>query len=149
MMKIQLLVFLLASVSLLSFNSVEEKTTNLTVKIGNIRSAEGQVYIFLYNYENQYPKHPHSFYKVSKSKLTGGKLKYTIPGLPHGKYAITLVDDENMNDDLDRTWGIPTEGYGFSNNQAVTSFRLPKYRNLLFPVDGENNDVFLSMAYLF
>jgi uncharacterized protein (DUF2141 family) len=37
--------------------------------------------------------------------------------LPYGTYAVSVVHDENSNDKLDTgLLGVPTEGYGASNN---------------------------------
>ena len=37
--------------------------------------------------------------------------------IPPGRYALAVIHDENMNGKLDTNrLGIPTEGYGFSND---------------------------------
>ena len=130
-------------------NASDAETTSLSVRMGNIRSSEGQIYVFLYNYENQYPKHPFHHYKVSKANVKDGYLKFTIPDLSHGEYVISLIDDENMNDDLDRTFGVPTEGFAFSNNKSVSLSGLPAYGELKFKVDEGNSKVNLFIRYLF
>lgn len=45
------------------------------------------------------------------------RVTQTFAQLPAGDYAISLFHDENSNDELDTGWfGIPKEGYGFSND---------------------------------
>jgi uncharacterized protein (DUF2141 family) len=40
--------------------------------------------------------------------------------LPAGEYAVQVLHDENDNGKLDTNFmGMPTEGYGFSNNPQV------------------------------
>jgi uncharacterized protein (DUF2141 family) len=40
--------------------------------------------------------------------------------IPAGTYTLVIVHDENMSSKLDTNWlGIPTEGYGFSNDAKV------------------------------
>ena len=61
----------------------------------------------------------------------------------HNYYALTLIDDENNNEDLDRWLGIPSEGYGFSNN-INPLFSLPEYKELIFtPKSNLELDIFL------
>jgi len=119
-------------ISLGFINDTNSQKGNLHIQLKNIRNNDGVIYVFLYNYENQYPKSPHRYYKVSKSKVADGKLKVKVAGIDFNtRYAITLIDDENNNEDLDRFLGLPTEGFGFSNNVRPL-ISLPKYNDLLF-----------------
>jgi uncharacterized protein (DUF2141 family) len=115
---------------------LQEKGT-LSIQLKNIRKTDGVIYVFLYNYENQYPRKPLTYYSVKKDKIVNGALKVNIENVAyHSNYAIALVDDENNNDDLDRILGIPTEGFGFSNNVRPL-FSLPNYKELLFSFTHE------------
>ena len=117
--------------------SVTQKNNNapegsLDINLTNIRNNDGFIYIFIYSYENQYPYEPYKHYKVNKSKVNNGKLTAHISSLAlKDTYAITLIDDENSNEDLDRWLGIPNEGYGFSNN-VRPMLSLPEYEDLIF-----------------
>jgi len=128
---------------LLSFSFSDEKkavTPNkgmLYLQLKNIRNKNGVIYVFLYNYENQYPRAPLTYYKVKKTNVKNGYLKVKVSDVAfNSKYAITLIDDESDNEDLDRVLGIPTEGFGFSNNIRPL-FSLPKYNELLFNFNAE------------
>ena len=122
----------------------------LTVEISNIRSERGQIYLFLYNYENQYPKTPYKFFKVNKNDMDSGVLSFQIPqNLELGKYAMTFIDDENANETLDKKFGIPIEGYGFSNNEKPTLFYLPKYDKLIFELPSNGLLLNVKMQYVF
>lgn len=122
----------------------------IIVNVSNIRSDTGQIYLFIYNYENQYPKTPYTFYKVSKKNIVNGNVVFELPiALYYGEYALTLVDDENSNDLLDRKFGVPTEGYGFSNNEKPTVFYLPKYQELLFDLSVPEVELEMEVQYLF
>ncbi len=105
---------------------------DLHIQLQNIRNNDGVIYVFLYNYENQYPRSPLTYYKVNKKNVKNGRLKVKIPEIDfNSKYVITLIDDENDNEDLDRFLGLPTEGFGFSNNvRPIIS--LPEYNELIF-----------------
>ena len=110
------------------FNSPEDNCT-LSLELCNFRSDEGQLFIFIYNYENQYPNNPFKYYTVDKKTIKNNRLLVNIPNLHEGKYAVSLLDDENNNDDLDRFLGIPVEGYGFSNNIRPL-LSMPDYNEL-------------------
>ena len=59
-----------------------------------------------------------------------------------GKYAISMFHDENANDTLDiNSFGIPNEGYAFSNN-VWARFGPPHLKNRLFNV---NQDVSITI----
>ncbi len=147
-MKWFMLILLLIPVVLYS-QETKEELGKIEVKVSNLRNANGAVYLFLYNYENQYPKNPYHHYKIPKQSIKEGVVSFQIPEeLKYGKYAITLIDDENENENLDKKYGIPTEGYGFSNNQKPLLFLLPEYRELLFDLDAKTVVVQLEVQYL-
>lgn len=128
--------FIILFFSLTSIQKIEaiqeEKTGTLKIGLSNIRNNNGYIYIFLYQYDNQYPYNPYKHYKVDKSKVKDGVLIAKISNLAfRTNYAISLIDDENNNEDLDRWLGIPHEGYGFSNN-VKPFLSLPKYNDLCF-----------------
>lgn len=129
------------------FDSPEGSST-LTIKFDNIRNKDGKLYVFLYNYENQYPENPYKYFEIDKSKISSyGTYTYSISNLAIGKYAVSIVDDENVNDDLDMFLGIPTEGYGFSNNVAPF-FSMPDYEDLLFNINSTKKTINLTLQYI-
>jgi len=122
---------------------------SLIVNVSNIRNKKGNIYLFLYNYKNQYPKTPFNFYKVDKDSIVNGSLQFKIPlKLFYGSYALTLIDDENSNDALDKKMGIPVEGYGFSNNEKPSLVFLPSYNELLVVLDSPELLVNMMVQYL-
>lgn len=120
-------------------NSTILKTGTLKINLSNIRNNEGYIYIFLYQYSDQFPYSPYKHYKVDKSKVKNGILIAQISDLEFkNNYAISLIDDENDNEDLDRWLGIPHEGYGFSNN-VKPFLSLPKFNELCFDFQKSKN----------
>ena len=62
-------------------------------------------------------------------------------------YALAVIHDENMNGKLDTNrLGMPTEGYGFSND-AKAFLRAPSFSAASFPYDGRNLDLAISLNY--
>jgi len=121
---------------------------SLKLHIEGIKSNDGQIFILLYNYENQYPRTPYRSIKVPKKDLVKGALTHTIPALKHGKYGVIILDDANANETLDFSIiGVPSEGYAFSNNQKPGFLSLPKYNSILFEVSSSHNNFKIAMQY--
>jgi len=71
------------------------------------------------------------------SEIKDKKCSYSIKNLKAGKYAVRYFHDENINGNLDTNLvGIPTEGYGFSNNVTGT-FGPPAFEKWLFEIKGD------------
>lgn len=89
---------------------------SLTVNITNLKPGKGTVEIGLFNKENGFLKNGQQFLQ-KKIKAMGNSVQYTFENLPVGNYAIAVYQDENNNRKCDTNLiGIPTEGFGFSNN---------------------------------
>lgn len=136
---------------LYSFEEEEQVKRNaeLSVLFDNIRSKDGKLHVFVYNYENQYPYNPYRNFEIDKSVVSDfGTLRITLPeNFDLGKYAVSILDDENENEDLDRFMGLPIEGYGFSNNVSPT-LSLPDYDDLLFDLNESKKTIHLTLQYL-
>lgn len=60
---------------------------------------------------------------------------------------MAVIHDENMNGELDANWlGVPTEGYGFSND-AKGLVGAPSFSSASFTYDGENIEMTMSLIY--
>jgi uncharacterized protein (DUF2141 family) len=141
MIKSLSLLFLCFSISSIQKIDTVVSTQKGTLKIdlSNIRNNDGYIYIFLYQYKDQFPYNPYKHYKVNKSKVKNGVLTAQISNLDFkSNYAISLIDDENNNEDLDRWLGIPHEGYGFSNN-VKPFLSMPEFNELLFDFKQSKN----------
>jgi uncharacterized protein (DUF2141 family) len=81
-----------------------------------------------------------------KKPVEGETCLIRFAGLPAGKYAIRYFQDENLNGELDKNkLGIPTEGYGFSND-AYGMFGPKPFRDWLFVIDSDKKLV-LKIKY--
>ncbi|GHU79112.1 hypothetical protein FACS1894145_2550 [Bacteroidia bacterium] len=100
--------------SLFLFTSVTVNAQHkLTVIVDGIKKQKGKLMIGVYNSDATFMK---KTYKGFAADVTDTTLEFTID-LPTGEYAISLYHDANGNNKLDTgIFGIPTEGYGFSNN---------------------------------
>ncbi|UJH92794.1 DUF2141 domain-containing protein [Antarcticibacterium sp. 1MA-6-2] len=119
-------VFLFGTLYLHAQNSIE-------VEIDNFKSDKGLVLLGLYNTEASFLETP---FKGEKVKISGGKATFTFTNIPDGTYAITLIHDEDKNDELTKNFlGIPKEGYGASND-APANFGPPKWKDAKFEISN-------------
>lgn len=99
--------------SLVSLNAYAHE---LVLQVDQITKTKGVMMIALYNSAESY-KSDNNVFKGQKVAVTKNTLSINFGDVPAGDYAIKLYQDENENGVIDKnTIGIPTEGYGFSNN---------------------------------
>jgi len=126
-MKFALVVLSVASLLMSSFcPKVKKKTFQITVKATGIAPVEGIMEYALYNNSKVYAKVGKT-YKLIRKKITANEMSATFTEVPEGRYAMCIYHDANSNNTCDKNFfGIPTEGYGFSNNMrpilSVPSF---------------------------
>ena len=78
-------------------------------------------------------------------KIRKSQARCDFEGIPPGTYARAVIHDEDMNGKLDTNWlGIPTEGYGFSND-ATGVLGPPPFSAASFKYDGQNVDLTMSL----
>jgi len=121
------------------------QTGTITVEISGIQGTEGQISIGLYSGEEGFPETGKS-YKGINIGVTREKAVATFQNVPAGTFAIPVFHDTNSNSKLDKNFfGIPKEGYAFSNNVSVT-FGPPDFEGASFKLDG-NKTVEIKMGY--
>ncbi len=111
---------------------------DLNIHFTNFKNDSGTVLFLIFNDEEGYPdKNSKSFKEgriTAKLAMSEGLL---LENIPDGPYAITAFHDENNNDELDTgLFGIPREGFAFSNNPIVL-FGPPSYSKSKFKIQGQ------------
>lgn len=119
----------------LMFLAAAARAGELTVTITDIREAHGTLSVAVVNsdagWNNQVK--PVAFQKVTAAK---GEITLKFADLPDGKYAVQVMHDQNDNGKLDTNFvGIPSEGYGFSNNPNV--MRRARFDEAQFELVGD------------
>jgi len=118
------------------------------VKILNIRNSTGGVACALFESSVGFPtEFLHSATNIMIIKVRDTKARCDFEDIPPGTYSLAVIHDENMNGKLDTNWlGVPTEGYGFSND-AKALLGAPSFSAASFPYDGRNLDLTISLHY--
>lgn len=130
------------------FSLIQIKAQTLVVNISNIRNAEGQFQVALFeNNEQMKNEQPVAKYYFEKKGIRDGKLTLSIPLTP-GTYGITVLDDEDMSKEMTYQMGLyPKEGVGFSNHQ-LKGMSKPKFEEFSFIIeDKKNTPVAVVMKY--
>jgi uncharacterized protein (DUF2141 family) len=108
---------LLASVAAAAPASAEgaRATSTVDINVGTFRNTKGWFGCRLYRSPVGFPKEPSA--TEQRLAITGDVTRCTFVDVPPGTYAVAVMHDENANGKLDTNFlGIPTEGYGVSNN---------------------------------
>lgn len=118
------------------------------VKVLNIRDSKGTVDCALFDSPEGFPIEVlHSAKNAMVIKVRNTQARCDFEDIPPGTYALAVIHDENMNGKLDTNWvGVPTEGYGFSND-AKALLGAPSFSAASFPYDGQNLDMTISLRY--
>ena len=104
----------------------------LTVKINRLKSDEGKVMISLMDEKGK-------VVQQTSQTIEGKNCTVTFNNLPSGTYAIQYFHDENSNEELDTgMFGIPKEGYGFSND-ARGMMGPPDLEEMLFSLQSDKS----------
>jgi uncharacterized protein (DUF2141 family) len=120
----------------------------IQVKVLNIRNSTGTIACALFESPVGSPvDFLRSATNVMVIKIRKTQARCDFEDIPPGTYAIPAIHYENMNGKLETNWlGIPTEGYGFSNDtKGVVG--APSFPATSFPYDGRNLDLMISLKY--
>ncbi len=107
----------------------------LTLDIGPVENKTGTLHVAIYNNAADYNSEKNAV-AVRQLKVSSPSVALQFAGLAAGQYAVKIMHDENNNGKLDRNMlGIPSEGYGFSNNAG--QFGPASFADAAFAVNGD------------
>jgi uncharacterized protein (DUF2141 family) len=133
----------LAAVRTVARADTGSATSTIDVNVGTFRNSKGWFGCRLYASSNGFPKEPTS--TEQRLPITGGTVRCTFANVAPGTYAVSVMHDENGNGKLDSNFlGIPTEGYGVSNNHTH-AMSAPTWEESKFEVKS-GQDVRLGIA---
>ena len=99
----------------LSNTIISHSSNNVVLNFSNIKNNKGYLRIGLYKDDFSFKKkNPFSTKSFKKENIIDGKLSFNM-NLKSGIYGIAFLDDENENGEMDYSFFIPQEGFGFSN----------------------------------
>jgi uncharacterized protein (DUF2141 family) len=119
----------------------------IIIQIDNLKNETGSILISLYNNPDGYPEdwELSYLYQVISAERFSGEIQ--LCNIPFGSYAFAIIHDENNNFKLDRNlFGIPREGYAFSNN-VRGRFGPPGFESTLFELNESEIKQRITLIY--
>ena len=120
----------------------------LTVSVTGLRSARGQVLACATTVPRGFPDCTRDASAHHLIVPATGTVTLEFGRLPPGRYAVSLLHDENGNGRADMMLMIPREGFGFSRDAAV-SFGPPKFDKAAFELGTGEVRQTIRMRYMF
>lgn len=132
---------------------------SLTVAVTGLKNANGQVCFSLFDRGEGFPDNAEAIVATQcVAAMTAGQtespaagdiapLSVTFDDLEFGAYAVSVIHDENEDNQLNTgTFGIPTEGFGFSQNPAI-QLSAPDFSEAAIVVAGRSSSAQIELVY--
>ena len=118
----------------------------VNVTVNGLRNAKGFIRACITPNPKEFPDCGHgAARKVSVAATNGATLSF--PNLPAGRYAISILHDENSDGRMNKTLMLPKEGFGFSRDAPV---RLgpPSFGSAAFDVGAGTVNAQIKVRYM-
>ena len=124
----------------------QAKPAVLTVRVVDCRNKKGHLRLGVFDRSAGFPGERGSA-TLWKSIPANSEDRSFAVELPPGRYAVVVLHDENGNKKLDRNFiGIPTEGYGVTNNPKPRT-RAATYGEAAFDLSADGAEKKVSIQY--
>ncbi len=131
-----------------SFSVQKQETYSLTVDVSELRNSKGTVLFALYNREDAFPdEHYKKYFKKLTGEIVNGASTVTFKNLLEGKYAVSLLHDENNDGKIKKGIILPKEGIGFSNFRSIGISNKPTFSKASFSVLSDKK-IKINIIYL-
>jgi uncharacterized protein (DUF2141 family) len=120
----------------------------INVTVSTFRNTNGKLGCRLHSSADGFPAGPAGVVADRLVAIPGASAQCSFENVAPGTYAISVMHDENGNGKLDKSFiGIPTEGYGVSNNHTH-AMSAPTWDESKFTVArGARLDMAISLKY--
>ncbi|WP_339812991.1 DUF2141 domain-containing protein [uncultured Imperialibacter sp.] len=128
------------------FSSLKLVAQYCEITVTGLRNDNGEVRLYLFRNSDGFPEELEKSAIATTSKITNNKATVSLPA-SFGTYAITFMHDENLDGEMQYSWlGMPSEGFGFSNNPKVR-MRAPNFEECSFVVRESGCSVTIDTKY--
>jgi len=115
----------------------------LNVTLGGAKAGGGPLTVLVFDGAEGFPKEARA---STRHQLPAGQSTLALEGLKPGQYAVMAYHDEDGNGELNRFLGmIPQEGWGLSNNPAISG--KPAFKDAAITVPESGADVTIRLNY--
>jgi uncharacterized protein (DUF2141 family) len=122
---------------------------NLSVVVDGIRNFNGRISIGLFKQgEGENLERAEDVYKGTRVQINEfAQAKFVFYNIPNGNYALSVLHDENSNNVMDKGFfGIPLEGYAFSNN-VKPLMRSATFNEARFSIYNVDKNISIHISY--
>lgn len=125
----------------------EPPTSTIRLNVGTLRNRSGVLGCRLYASASGFPESSEGTVE-RRLIVSGDVVRADFSDVGPGTYAISCMHDENANGRLDKSFlGIPTEGYGVSNNHTH-ALSAPSWDESKFVVErGKDTALAIALRY--
>ena len=120
----------------------------ITVTIKHLRNRKGLLIFGVFDQSAGFPNVEKKSVYWEVRDAGAPDLTFTAT-LPPGRYAASVLHDENRSGDMDRGFGgLPLEGYGVTNNPKP-KLRAATFKEATFTLPAEGQQLTISLQYDF
>lgn len=119
----------------------------IEIRFTGIRNSGGLIAIGVNRNPDGWPREPHMDFNWKKTGMVDGVFIARIENLAYGTYAISVLDDENSNLEMDMFMGIPKEGWGFSMNPPF-KLSAPDFEECSFLLSEPVKRITIELRYV-
>jgi uncharacterized protein (DUF2141 family) len=130
-------------------NSSQPTGGELVIRIDGLRNQDGDVCVSLFSSANaaDFPQKADKAIRRQCAKINNLSMQMTIKDLTPGSYAVALLHDANRDGTPNTVYGIPSEGFGFSQNPPL-DVAAPKFEATAVTVEGPRTTIKIQLNYL-
>jgi uncharacterized protein (DUF2141 family) len=122
--------------------------TRIDVVVDGLRSTKGDIVVEIYPDDEKQFLVPKAQTNSIHIKLESSPQSVCLPVPKAGGYAVAVFHDENADREFNRNiLGIPTEGFGLSNNPPV-HLSMPAFQSVRFEAGEGETTVHVHMHYV-
>ena len=119
----------------------------LTINVQGLKAAQGKVCYSLFSSSAGFPTSPTQAIRAACIPAKASSSAIAFGNLTPGTYAVAVFHDMNGDGQLNKnTFGIPVEGFGFSQNPGIISGP-PKFRDAAIFVAGSGNAIKIDLKH--
>ncbi len=120
--------------------------TDLTIEVSGLRNTQGKVVLGIYDSQEAFPKRGQAIKRIVL-ELSSTSVSTTVDDLAEGVYALAALHDENNDGKINKNmFGMPKEGYGFSNN-VRGKLGPPPFNKASFELKADALPLKINIAY--
>jgi uncharacterized protein (DUF2141 family) len=140
--------FLLVAAPVVARTARAQAADTIHADIAGLHNDKGHVLCAIFSTPADFPRRADKALASASAVISGGQAVCAFIGIAPGRYAISVIHDENDNGKMDtKIFGIPREGVGASND-ARGHFGPPRFEDAAFQFGGGRLDLKITVAYL-